>query len=127
MFLITCPYCGKRDQSEFTHGGEAHRLRPTDTEAMSDADWADFLFMRKNTKGLYAERWFHAAGCRKFFNMLRNTASDEILAVYAIGVTAPEVTTGLPTTPAGEAPIGSGNDAVKIMSQTELASAETKR
>ena len=24
MFLITCPYCGEREQSEFKAGGEAH-------------------------------------------------------------------------------------------------------
>ena len=24
MILINCPYCGEREQSEFTNGGEAH-------------------------------------------------------------------------------------------------------
>ena len=28
MFLINCPYCGERDQSEFVSGGEAHIARP---------------------------------------------------------------------------------------------------
>lgn len=120
MFVIDCPYCGRRDQSEFANAGEAHRVRPTRTDDMADADWADFLFMRKNLKGLYAERWVHAAGCRKFFNMLRNTASDEILATYRIGAKPPKVATALPATPSGEAPIGSGNDAVKVMRPDEL-------
>ncbi len=114
MFVITCPYCGARDQTEFAYAHEAHIARPTDPESMSDADWAEFVFMRKNTKGIYAERWMHAAGCRKFFNALRNTATDEFLAVYRIGEPMPEVSAEGPATPCGEQP-GSGNDAVKIM------------
>jgi hypothetical protein len=47
--------------------------------------------------------------------MLRNTATDEILAVYAMGAERPVETGGKdPVTPCGEAPIGSGNDAAKI-------------
>ena len=26
--FINCPYCGERDQAEFTCGGEAHIARP---------------------------------------------------------------------------------------------------
>lgn len=115
MFVINCPHCGPRDQSEFTYGGEAHVARPAKSEDMTDAEWAGFVFMRTNTKGLFAERWWHATGCRKFFNMLRNTATDEIHAVYRIGEEPPKVEADLPVTPAGEASIGSGNDAVKIM------------
>lgn len=121
MFLITCPYCGERDQSEFAHAGEAHIARPTETDEMSDEDWSQFVFIRSNPKGVFAERWWHASGCRRFFNMLRNTATDEILAVYKIGENPPDVTTNLPATPCGEAIIGSGNDAVKVMQAEELA------
>ncbi|HET8728665.1 MAG TPA: sarcosine oxidase subunit delta, partial [Alphaproteobacteria bacterium] len=28
MFLISCPWCGPRDQREFKPGGEAHIVRP---------------------------------------------------------------------------------------------------
>ena len=114
MFLIDCPNCGARDVSEFAYGGEAHISRPEWREELTDAEWADFLFMRKNTKGVFAERWNHAAGCRRWFNMLRNTATDEILAVYPMGARAPEVSAIVPATPCGEAPIGSGNDAAKV-------------
>jgi heterotetrameric sarcosine oxidase delta subunit len=119
MFLITCPYCGTRDQSEFSYGGQAHIARPTNGEDLSDEQWAEFVFLRDNPKGLFAERWIHTTGCRRFFNMLRNTATDEILAVYKIGETPPQVTTVDPATPSGEAPIGSGNDAVKVMRPEE--------
>ena len=50
MFLINCPYCGERDQSEFTAGGEAHIVRPKQPTELSDDQWAEFLFMRKNNK-----------------------------------------------------------------------------
>ncbi|MBX2805398.1 MAG: sarcosine oxidase subunit delta [Hyphomicrobiales bacterium] len=121
MFIINCPHCGPRDQVEFSYGGEAHRARPLHSEQMSDEEWAEFLFMRANTKGVFAERWNHAAGCRSWFNMLRNTATDEILAIYAIGADLPaEVGGQNPVTPCGEAPIGSGNDAAKIIKDVPL-------
>jgi sarcosine oxidase, subunit delta len=115
MFLIDCPYCGTRDQTEFSNAGEAHVSRPTNGDELTDEQWAGFVFLRNNPKGLFAERWIHSAGCRRFFNALRNTATDEILAVYKIGETPPKVETVEPATPSGEAPIGSGNDAVKVM------------
>ncbi len=115
MFVIRCPYCGERDLSEFSYGGEAHIARPAHGEAMSDADWAGYVFHRTNPKGVLAERWNHQAACRRWFNMLRNTATDDILAVYKVGEPRPEVSADLPATPSGEAAIGSGNDAAKVM------------
>lgn len=115
MFIIECPYCGKRDQHEFSYGGEAHIARPTESEDLSDEAWADYVFLRSNTKGVFAERWMHAAGCRKWFNALRNTASDKILAIYKQGEKPPAVTGEDLATPAGEPIIGSGNDATKVL------------
>lgn len=91
MLLVPCPNCGERDQNEFHYGGEAHRTRPTAPETLSDDEWADHVFMRTNTKGVFAERWCHTAGCRKWFNALRDTASDEFLAVYRIGEEPPRL------------------------------------
>ena len=123
MFLIRCPNCGERDLSEFSYGGEAHISRPTRPETMTDADWASYVFLRSNPKGVLAERWNHAAGCRRWFNMLRNTATDDILAVYRIGEPRPQVAASLPATPSGEV-FGSGNDAAKVLNGDE---AETGR
>ena len=89
MLHIECPWCGKRDESEFSYAGEAHITRPLEPDALSDAEWADYLFMRTNTKGPFREMWQHAAGCRRFFNVERNTVTNEILAVYRIGETPP--------------------------------------
>ena len=118
MFVITCPYCGERDQSEFAYAGEAHIKRPEWRDDMSDEEWADVVFMRTNTKGIFAERWVHAAGCRKIFNVLRNTATDDILGVYKVGEQPPEVRSQVPVTPSGEV-LGSGNDAVKIETESQ--------
>jgi heterotetrameric sarcosine oxidase delta subunit len=85
MLLIPCPWCGPRDEIEFRYGGEAHIVRPPDPAALDDAAWAEYLHMRGNPKGALAERWVHQAGCRRWFNLLRDTASHRILAVYRIG------------------------------------------
>jgi len=55
MFIINCPYCGERDQSEFKAGGEAHIERPKQPTELSDDEWAEYLFMRKNIKGVQYE------------------------------------------------------------------------
>lgn len=85
MLQIECPYCGARDESEFSYGGEAHITRPPEPEKLSDEEWADYLFMRKNTKGLFREMWNHAFGCRRWFNVERDTVSYVIKSVYPIG------------------------------------------
>ena len=89
MLLIACPYCGPREQSEFTYGGEAHIERPANSDKLSDAEWADYLFMRTNPKGPHHERWCHANGCRRWFNVTRDTVSHEIIAVYEMGAPRP--------------------------------------
>ena len=89
MLLIECPWCGVRDETEFNCVGEAHIVRPLEPEKLSDAEWADYLFMRKNPKGTHREQWLHAAGCRRYFNVERDTATYEIKSVYHIG-TQPE-------------------------------------
>ena len=91
MLLIDCPYCGTaRPEIEFAYGGEAHIARPPDPSAVSDEEWANFLYFRSNPKDVLAERWRHAFGCGRFFNCLRDTVSDRILAVYKAGESPPE-------------------------------------
>ena len=85
MFIIRCPYCGDREHSEFSYGGEAHITRPKQPTELSDDQWAEYLFMRKNIKGLQYERWNHAHGCRRWFNMARDTSNDKIHSVYKMG------------------------------------------
>ena len=87
MLLIDCPYCGRRDELEFSCGGEAHIARPLDPDALDDEQWADYLFMRTNPRGAHLERWCHIQGCRRWFNVRRDTVSHAITAVY--GATDP--------------------------------------
>ena len=89
MLLIACPWCGERDESEFSYAGEAHISRPLETEKLSDEQWADYLFMRKNPKGLHREQWLHVAGCRRFFNVERDTLTYRISGSYKIGEQPP--------------------------------------
>ena len=89
MLLISCPFCGPREETEFHCGGEAHIVRPTSPSALSDDEWADYLFMRKNPKGVHLERWRHDAGCGRWFNAARDTVTDRFLAVYKMGEACP--------------------------------------
>ena len=82
MLLIPCPWCGPRPENEFYYGGEAGIARPTDPSALTDAEWADFLYNRANPKGGHAERWRHIHGCGRFFNCVRDTISDRIVETY---------------------------------------------
>ena len=85
MLLIPCPWCGLRDEVEFRYGGEAGIARPADPDALDDAAWAEYLFMRANPKGPHAERWVHSAGCRRWFALLRDTATHRIIAACRPG------------------------------------------
>ncbi len=85
MLLINCPHCGARDEAEFSCGGEAHIARPLADNAISDQQFADYLFWRHNPKGVFLERWRHGAGCRKWFNAVRDTVTDEIIEIYDMG------------------------------------------
>ena len=90
MLEIACPWCGPRAEIEFSCGGAAHGRYPADPHAFSDAEWAAYLWVRENPKGDHAERWCHAAGCRRWFNAVRDTVTHEIGAVYRMGDPRPE-------------------------------------
>lgn len=85
MQLIECPWCGPREEIDFSYGGQAHVAYPSDPAALDDVAWAHYLFFRDNPKGVFAERWVHSAGCRRWFNALRDTLSYKFLAVYPVG------------------------------------------
>ena len=81
--LVPCPWCGERDESEFSFGGEAHLERPQ--ESCSDKEWTEYIFMRKNIKGEHKERWIHINGCRQWFNAVRNTTTNTFLQTSKSG------------------------------------------
>ena len=92
MLLINCPYCGPRPEIEFANGGEAHISRPPNPALVDDDQWAEFLFMRSNPKGVHHERWRHTHGCARFFNAVRDTLSDRFLGTYEPGQPRPVLT-----------------------------------
>lgn len=98
MLLINCPNCGPRDETEFHYGGQAHVAYPEDPHALSDKEWAQFLFYRDNDRGAYAERWSHSLGCRKWFNAIRDTVTYDFITIYPMGQARPN-----PTEPASAA------------------------
>jgi sarcosine oxidase subunit delta len=87
MLLIECPYCGPRPEIEFRCGGESHIERPGPQGEVTDEAWSDYLFYRGNPKGEHRERWFHAAGCRQWFNLKRDTVTHRIVEIYPMGET----------------------------------------
>jgi len=89
MLVIPCPYCGERPELEFAHGGQAHVARPSNPDTTTDREWANFLYFRKNPKGLFAERWRHARGCGRFFNAIRDTRTDQFVVTYKVGEKPP--------------------------------------
>ena len=82
MLLIECPFCGERDESEFSYGGEGGISRPAEPDMLSDGEWADYLFMRKNPRGSHHELWNHAQGCRRWFNAERDTVTYRIARTW---------------------------------------------
>ena len=82
MLQINCPNCGLRDEIEFSCGGEAHISRPDYSINLTDKEWSEYLFLRHNPKGIFIERWFHSHGCRRWFNLVRDTVTNEIFEIY---------------------------------------------
>jgi sarcosine oxidase subunit delta len=91
MLQISCPWCGPRDEMEFSCGGQSHIARPGPWDSVSDDTWGDYLFTRDNPRGIHRERWHHTAGCRQWFNVARDTVSHRILAVYRMTDPAPQL------------------------------------
>ena len=78
MLQIPCPWCGERDEIEFSYGAQAGIAYPADPAALTDEQWAEWLFVRDNPKGLFRERWVHTHGCRRWFDVDRDTATNAI-------------------------------------------------
>ena len=78
MLLIPCIHCGLRNASEFVYSGEA--VEQSAPATATPAQWRRYLYMRSNPAGWTVERWYHQAGCRRFFTLERHTVRNEIRA-----------------------------------------------
>ena len=79
MLWISCPICGERPVNEFRFGGELPSVPGwiTDPEARN----VDYVWMVNNVRGVTTERWFHAAGCRRWVTLRRDTITDTVVGV----------------------------------------------
>jgi sarcosine oxidase subunit delta len=81
VLQIECPWCGARDEREFSYGGQAGVRHPVDPEELTDEAWGHYLFFRDNPRGVWEERWCHVAGCRRWFDVRRDTVTNTMAAV----------------------------------------------
>ncbi|MEG9500255.1 MAG: sarcosine oxidase subunit delta [Methylorubrum extorquens] len=74
---IRCPHCGERDNGEFSYLGDAAPVRP-DGLAVEAAAMHDYVYLRDNLAGEIRELWYHAAGCRGWLVVTRDTRTHAI-------------------------------------------------
>ena len=75
MIQIRCPWCGWRGATEFHYVGEV-RTRP-DPASVTPEAWRDYLYFPVNPCGPVAETWYHRMGCRRYFAVERDTATNQ--------------------------------------------------
>jgi len=86
MLQLFCPHSEEnRSEEEFHVKGQAHLPRPLDPDSCTDEEWGEYLFFRKNPRGLHHELWVHSAGSRKYFNATRDTVTYQVFETYKIG------------------------------------------
>jgi methylglutamate dehydrogenase subunit B len=83
MLLIRCPWCGARDHTEFTYGGDGTLERPAADAPL--AAWSDYVYLRDNPRGRHVELWHHGASCRRWIEVVRDTLTHEIVATASAG------------------------------------------
>lgn len=76
--LLPCPWCGPRNVAEFAYAGEAG-ARP-DPAVTTPEEWRAYLYGAANPRGWTTERWYHRAGCRRYFPLRRDTVTNEPVA-----------------------------------------------
>ena len=75
---LTCPFCGNRGIEEFAYAGDATLERPGANAEQSA--WVDYVYFRSNPAGRHSELWYHAAACRQFLTVERDTRTHEVLS-----------------------------------------------
>ena len=81
---IPCPFCGPRDAHEFAYLGDATVTRPDPAAPDAPAQFHDYVYLRDNPADSHRELWYHAAGCRQWLEVTRDTRTHAIEgAVFA--------------------------------------------
>jgi methylglutamate dehydrogenase subunit B len=76
---LPCPCCGERDLQEFTYLGDATLVRPPGDATVEE--FAEYVYLRDNPAGPHRELWYHAAGCRAWLVVTRDTRTHAIEGV----------------------------------------------
>ena len=90
-FLLTCPYCGEREVTDFSFGGEVvrrPRAKPTERELNT------YNYFRRNVAGVQREWWYHRSGCREWFLAERDTTTNAVSWVGLPGTDPPPAAGG---------------------------------
>jgi sarcosine oxidase subunit delta len=74
-YVLTCPYCGPREVTDFGFGGE---LNPRPTSAPSLRELGEYNYFRRNVAGVQQEWWLHRSGCGEWFIAERDTRTNEV-------------------------------------------------
>ena len=83
MMELRCPWCGPRDESEFSYGGE--RVARPDAPDINHSKWAEYLYVRGNARGWVREHWVHTHGCAQWFIVTRHTVTHAIRGTHSPG------------------------------------------
>ncbi|MCH7880395.1 MAG: sarcosine oxidase subunit delta [Proteobacteria bacterium] len=89
MLRIECPWCGVRNEDEFSYGGDASLQRPADEDSLDE--WYDYVYTRSNPAGKHREHWQHVNGCRAWITVVRDTVTHEI---HGTAPASPNLPTG---------------------------------
>ena len=90
MLKFRCPNCQfVADETELKPGGEAHIARKS--IGVSDEKFSEYLFYRKNPRGVHFERWLHQFGCGKWFIAARCTLTMEVFGTYSAQTLKPPI------------------------------------
>jgi sarcosine oxidase subunit delta len=81
--LITCPYCGPRDVSEFTYQGDGNRVRPIRCRRYRGLE--QYIYDRVNIAGDQNEIWQHSGGCRSHLVIVRNADTQGLQCSHGAG------------------------------------------
>jgi heterotetrameric sarcosine oxidase delta subunit len=76
MIQLPCPWCGYRNVSEFGYLGEL--LERPDPATTTPEEWRSYLYLRSNPAGRLEEGWYHRAGCRRYFEAVRDTTDNMV-------------------------------------------------
>lgn len=78
MLLIPCPWCGARDEAEFSYGGDASATMPPVDGKATRHEWHAFVHLRANRCGRHHEYWHHTAGCERWLIVERDTGDHRV-------------------------------------------------